>query len=67
VVAQDRPGLLYDLARAISEAGCNIEVVLVNTEAHKALDAFYLTHSGGAVPVGVRGALRESLLRILTA
>lgn len=66
VVAQDRPGLLFDLARAVSEAGCNIEVVLVNTEAHKALDVFYLTHSGGAVPAGVRDVLRESLLRILT-
>ena len=66
VVAQDRPGLLYDLARAISEAGCNIEVVLVNTEAHKALDAFYLTYGGGAVPAGVQDTLRERLRRILT-
>src|SRR5690606_13690967 len=46
VVAQDRAGLLFDLSQVISESGCNIEVILVNTEAHKAFDVFYLTASG---------------------
>lgn len=46
VVAQDRPGLLYDLASAFSELGCNIELVLIDTEAHKALDVFYVTANG---------------------
>jgi UTP:GlnB (protein PII) uridylyltransferase len=36
IVAEDRPGLLHDLARAVSLAGCNIEVVLVDTRGHKA-------------------------------
>ena len=37
IVAEDRPGLLYDLASTISSAGCSIDVVLIDTEAHKAL------------------------------
>lgn len=46
IVAEDRPGLLYDLASAISSNGANIEVVLVDTEAHKAIDVFYVTAGG---------------------
>ena len=44
-VGEDRPGLLYDLASAISAAGCNLEVAMIDTEAHKALDVFYVTHN----------------------
>ena len=51
IVAEDRPGLLYDLASAISSQGCNIEVVLIDTEAHKAIDVFYVT-AGGRKPEG---------------
>ncbi len=43
--AEDRPGLLYDLASAITGFGCNIEVVLINTESFRASDVFYITKS----------------------
>jgi [protein-PII] uridylyltransferase len=46
IVAEDRPGLLYDLASAISSNGGNIEVVLIDTQAHKAIDVFYVTAEG---------------------
>src|SRR5205807_5045979 len=46
IVAEDRPGLLYDLTSAISSTGANIEVVLIDTEAQKALDVFYVTADG---------------------
>jgi [protein-PII] uridylyltransferase len=57
IVAEDRPGLLYDLARTISEQGCNIEVVLIDTEAHKALDVFYVSKISGAVQNRLKDAL----------
>ncbi len=62
IVAQDRPGLLYDLARAISAAGCNIEVVLIDTEAHKALDVFYVTANGRKLSAEVESKLKTGLL-----
>ncbi|MFN7935345.1 MAG: ACT domain-containing protein [Bryobacteraceae bacterium] len=46
LVAEDRPGLLYDVASALSNSGCNIELVLVDTEAHKAMDVFYISTAG---------------------
>jgi [protein-PII] uridylyltransferase len=46
LVTQDRPGLLYDVSSAISERGGNIEIVLVDTEARKAIDVFYVTKAG---------------------
>jgi [protein-PII] uridylyltransferase len=43
LVAADRPGLLYDVASALSAGGRNIEVVLVDTQGRKAVDVFYVT------------------------
>jgi [protein-PII] uridylyltransferase len=62
IVAEDRPGLLFDLASAISLAGCNIEVVMIDTEAHKALDVFYITHQGHKLADELQGDLRAELL-----
>lgn len=46
LIAEDRPGLLYDVASALSNCGLNIELVLVDTEAHKAIDVFYVSNAG---------------------
>jgi [protein-PII] uridylyltransferase len=67
IVAEDRPGLLYDLARAISTAGCNIEVVLIDTEAHKALDVFYVSRGGKKLDEALQESLREQLLAACSA
>ncbi|HJT88037.1 MAG TPA: hypothetical protein VJ732_09275 [Bryobacteraceae bacterium] len=63
IVAEDRPGLLYDLASAIAASGCNIEVVLIDTQAHKAIDVFYLTSAGKKLPPREQSSLGEVLLR----
>ena len=60
-MAEDRPGLLYDLASAISTSGANIEVVLIDTQAHKAIDVFYVTAGGGKLNEAQQTALAEAL------
>jgi [protein-PII] uridylyltransferase len=62
VVAQDRPGLLYDLASAISSAGGNIDLVLIDTEAHKAIDVFYVNASGKKLDSASQAAMRDRLV-----
>ncbi len=62
VVAQDRPALLYDLAAAFSGAGLSIDVVLVDTQAHKAIDVFYVTLDGKKLGADEMDSLRATLL-----
>lgn len=61
---EDRPGLLYDLTSAISAAGCNIELVMIDTEAHKALDVFYVTRNSQKLDESTQERLREELERL---
>jgi len=61
IVAEDRPGLLYDLASAISSSGGNIEVVLIDTQAHRAIDVFYVTVSGRKLVEEEQSAMGEEL------
>jgi [protein-PII] uridylyltransferase len=61
---EDRPGLLYDLASAISAAGCNIELLMIDTEAHKALDVFYVTRAGEKLEEAEQEKLQGELSRV---
>jgi [protein-PII] uridylyltransferase len=63
-IGEDRPGLLYDLASAITCSGCNIEVVMIDTEAHKAIDVFYVTENGGKLSRSTEKRLSETLIRV---
>ena len=63
VVAQDRPGLLYQIAQSLAQLGCNIEIALVDTEGEMALDVFYLTADGRKLSSEMQNRLRDELRR----
>lgn len=64
LLTQDRPGLLCDIASVISKSGSNIEIVLVDTEAKKAIDVFYVTRGGAKLSDADAGELVEALTRV---
>jgi [protein-PII] uridylyltransferase len=61
VVAQDRPGLLYQIAQSLAQLGCNIEIALIQTEGEMALDVFYLTADGRKLSIEMQNRLRDEL------
>jgi [protein-PII] uridylyltransferase len=65
IVAEDRPGLLYDVASAMSTSGANIEVVLIDTQAHKAIDVFYVTAGGGKLTEEKQHELETALRAVV--
>jgi [protein-PII] uridylyltransferase len=66
VVAEDRPGLLYDLTSEISSAGANIELVFIDTQGRKALDVFYVTMAGKKLAGPEQAKLGERLRAVLS-
>lgn len=47
VAAQDRPGLLYRLARTLNEAGLEVALSKINTEGNAVADVFYVVDREG--------------------
>jgi [protein-PII] uridylyltransferase len=61
IVAQDAFGLLYRVASAIASHGCNIEVALITTEGHRALDVFYITQRGKKLDADLEEQLKTGI------
>ena len=57
----DGRGLLYAITRQISEAGANIELAHVATEAGEARDSFYLSVDGGRLGADVKIRVERAL------
>jgi [protein-PII] uridylyltransferase len=64
LTTQDRPGLLYDVAALISRRGGSIEVVLVDTEAKKAIDVFYVKKDGQKLSAAEARELTDAVAEI---
>jgi [protein-PII] uridylyltransferase len=64
IKTEDRPGLLYSLATVFSSSACNIDVVLVDTKGHRAIDVFYVAHDGRKLTLEMQERLKEKLLAV---
>ena len=66
ILTQDAFGLLYRIASVISSHGCNIEVALITTEGHRAIDVFYLTREGSKLSAELEDQLQRDLVAELS-
>ena len=64
LTAHDRPGLLYDIGSVLSELRCNIEVAIIDTQGHTAVDVFYLTRGGTKLETTLQDQLQTALLAL---
>lgn len=65
IVARDEPGLLYRISCEIASSGCAIDLVLIATEGHRAVDVFHITKNGTKLTPPDQDALAGRLQRLL--
>jgi [protein-PII] uridylyltransferase len=65
LVAQDALGLLHRISRVIAQHECDVDLVLMSTEGHKAIDVFHLTQDAHKLPKATQLALKADLERML--
>ena len=67
IVSDDALGLLYRISRTISEHECEVDLVLISTEGHKAIDVFHITKAGAKLSDAEQSGLSSDLQRMLEA
>jgi [protein-PII] uridylyltransferase len=65
IVAENALGLLYRVSRAMSESGCDVDLVLIGTEGRRAIDVFHLTRDGVKLTPDQQLAITGNLQRVL--
>jgi [protein-PII] uridylyltransferase len=65
VVAENALGLLYRISRAMSESGCDVDLVLIATEGQRAIDVFHLTKDGAKLAPADQQMLMANVQRAL--
>ena len=65
IVAEDALGLLYRVSRAMSESGCEVDLVLIGTEGRRAIDVFHLTRNGVKLTPDQQAEVTGNLQRVL--
>jgi [protein-PII] uridylyltransferase len=65
IIADDALGLLYRISRVMSQNGCEIDLVLIATEGHRAIDVFHITKGGEKLSDADQLELATHLQRML--
>ena len=65
IVTQDAFGLLYRIGTVLSSHDCNIEVALITTEGHRAIDVFYVTRVGKKLSPDIEKLIEADLVQAL--
>ena len=65
IIADDELGLLYRISRVMSQNGCDVDLVLIATEGHRAIDVFHITKAGRKLSDSDQLELAAHLQRML--
>src|SRR5205823_13618196 len=65
IIAENALGLLYRVSRAMSESGCDVDLVLIATEGRRAIDVFHLTSGGVKLTPDQQAEVTGNLQRVL--
>ncbi len=66
IIAPDALGLLFRISTEIAELGIDIDLALISTEGHKAVDVFYLSHGGSKLSAALKADLSRNIIQSIT-